>query len=54
MPAIDLIARNKQTAEEAFGHNGALAQVAGGDAGYVEEDAKVVYEFRGANEPLRD
>jgi hypothetical protein len=53
MPAIDSIARNKQTAEEVFGHNGALAQVAGG-VGYVEEDAKVVYEFGGANEPLRD
>jgi hypothetical protein len=54
MPAIDSIARNKQTAGEVFGHNEALDSGGEEGTGYVEEDTKMVYEFGGANEPPRD
>jgi len=50
MPANDSTARNKQTAGEAIGHDGAL-DPGGEGAGYVEKDAKMVCEFGGANEP---
>jgi hypothetical protein len=54
MPAIDSIARHQQTAGEVFGHDEALDLGGEEGSGYVEGDAKMVYEFGGANEPPRD